>query len=457
MSSASSPIRFPDTSSPAEMTRRGWILVVLNLLIPGSAQSLAGNAKLGRFGLRATFTLWALVALGVISMQLWQAATITVLTSPFALWAFALAAVFYAGLWVVLTTDTLRLVRLVKTGPKARWAMAVLSSLLMIAFAGGAAYAAQIALSTNSLISEVFEAGPAVPPVNGKYNFLLLGGDAGVDRDGLRPDTAIVVSVDAETGQVVTISLPRDLHNIPFVEGSVMGGIYPSGYTEESAEYCSEWACLNTVYVDAETNHADAFAGQTAAGVPAGVAAMMEAAQGVTGLQIQYYALIDMQGFANLIDALGGVDVCVDEAIPIVADEDSEPAEWIEAGCQTLDGYHALWFSRARYQVPGGDYSRIERQGILEQAILDQFKPTTVLTKFQDIAAAGTQVVSTNVPQSMLGYFVELAAKSRALPVTRIALVPENGVVPQEPDFAYIQSLVNTAVYPPPPTESPSP
>ena len=52
------PIRRPDTRSPQVMTRRGWWLVALNFLIPGSAQSLAGSRRLARIGLTATLALW---------------------------------------------------------------------------------------------------------------------------------------------------------------------------------------------------------------------------------------------------------------------------------------------------------------------------------------------------------------------------------------------------------------
>ena len=66
MSLAESPIRYPDTRSRPLMTRRGWWLVVLNLLIPGSAQVLAGDRRLGRFGLGATLTLWALLLVALV-------------------------------------------------------------------------------------------------------------------------------------------------------------------------------------------------------------------------------------------------------------------------------------------------------------------------------------------------------------------------------------------------------
>ena len=58
-----SPIRYPDLRAPQLMTRRAWWLVVLNFLIPGSTQVLAGNRKLGRIGLAATLTMWVIAAL----------------------------------------------------------------------------------------------------------------------------------------------------------------------------------------------------------------------------------------------------------------------------------------------------------------------------------------------------------------------------------------------------------
>ncbi len=56
--SIASPIRYPNTGSERVMTRRGWWLVVLNLVLPGSAQLVAGSRRLGRVGIIATLVLW---------------------------------------------------------------------------------------------------------------------------------------------------------------------------------------------------------------------------------------------------------------------------------------------------------------------------------------------------------------------------------------------------------------
>ena len=118
-SSAGLPVRYPNLGAPDVMTRRAWWLVLLNVFVPGSAQVLAGNRRLGRFGLGATLVLWTLVVLSVVAVSLKKKALTTVLALSWTLWALAALMGFYAVLWIVLTLDTLRLVRLVKTVPSA--------------------------------------------------------------------------------------------------------------------------------------------------------------------------------------------------------------------------------------------------------------------------------------------------------------------------------------------------
>jgi len=143
-------MRHPDASSREVMTRRGWWLVVLNVLVPGSAQILAGNRRLGRFGLGATLFLWAVLALTALGALLWPSGLFALATGSFIpdflawfrwvpLTLVQVVLVGYVVLWIVLTIDTLRLVRLVRTGPVARWAMAVVSVGLLVVTGSGAA------------------------------------------------------------------------------------------------------------------------------------------------------------------------------------------------------------------------------------------------------------------------------------------------------------------------------
>lgn len=459
--SNTSPLRYPDTSSPKVMTTRAWWLVILNFLLPGSAQVLAGNKKLGKFGLGATLTGWAVIGIGLLLGLFWTQAFLFLGTWGPTLFLGQIALYFYAVLWVVLTLDTLRLVRIIKTGPKARWWVALVTVFAMVFVSAGAAYSATIIGSLNSALGKIFVAGPSQPPINGQYNFLVMGGDAGADREGLRPDSIQVISVNAKTGQATIIGIPRDMQSIPFSADSPLWSVYPNGYNQTDGEYCTRWACLNTLYVAAELDHPDLYPDAVAQGSSPGVEAMKDAAEGITGLTIQYYVLIDMAGLEVLINALGGVTIDVTErialAVPDVPEELVE--EWIEVGTQTMDGYHALMYMRSRWGGTG-DYDRIARQQQVQEALLRQMNPANVLTKFQEIAAAGTQVLKTDIPQNMLGYFVELGLKTQELPINHIELTPYFEPFPVDveyPDYPSIQAYINSVIYPPEPTATPTP
>src|SRR5690554_721709 len=233
------------------MTARAWWLVALNLLIPGSAQLLAGNRRLGRFGVSATFVLWALALLVLVVFLVNGSVLLTLATNPIALTVGQVLLGAYAVLWVVLTLDALRLVRLVKASPGARPFLAGVAVVALVLTAGGAAYGAHLAGVARDAIVSVFQSGDYAEPVDGRYNILLLGGDAGADREGLRPDSISVVSVDAETGRMTMIGLPRDMRNVPFSAGSPMGELYPDGYRRCDVSSCK----LNSIYTEAQLRH----------------------------------------------------------------------------------------------------------------------------------------------------------------------------------------------------------
>ncbi|WP_369523965.1 LCP family protein [Salinibacterium soli] len=443
---SASPVRTPDAANPHGMTKRAWWLVGLNILIPGSAQLLAGSRRLGRFGVGATFVLWAVVAVAILVWFVWPTALLTVVTFSASLWILAAALVFYAALWVVLTLDTLRLVRLVRTTPSARGWIAGLATISLVLFSGGAGYAAFLASTAGGFVSDVFVVAPPKEPVDGRYNFMLLGVDSGPDREGLRPDSITVVSVDATTGAATMIGIPRNLENVPFPEDSPLYAKYPNGYGADDG--CEVDVCyINSVYTEVTLTSPEMYPNATAEGSDPGIEAVRDAVEGVTGLTIQYYALIEMQGFIDLVDALGGVDVTVETAVPIHTDDTfTEVAEWIGPGVVHLDGYHALWYARSRHDTT--DYDRMQRQHQLQQAIIEQFSPANVLSKFQAVAAAGARLVETDIPQSALGYFVDLAGKTRELPIAQLELTPVNDVDPEYPDYPYIHQLVADATAP---------
>jgi LCP family protein required for cell wall assembly len=446
------PIRYPNTGSRDVMTRRGWWLVALNLLMPGSAQVLAGNRKLGRFGLVSTFILW-LAAITILVVYLIKpTAVVGFFTQTLALSVLQVVLALYAVIWVLLTLDTLRLVRLVKARPSARAGIAAFAVVLLVAVSGTAAYGAVLAGSARGALSGIFSAAASEPPVDGRYNIMLLGGDAGPGRDGMRPDSMSVLSIDANTGQAVSIGVPRDLDPVPFSDGSPMQKIYPDGYGYNDT--CDVDVCqLNSIYTEVELYKPKLYPDATKQNSQPGIEAMRDALEGVTGLKIQYYVLIDMEGFAQLVDSLGGVTIDVKEKLPIGGDAQGNGVTgWIYPGVQHMNGYTAQWYARSREST--SDYDRMARQRVLEDAILKQFNPVNVATKFQDIAKAGQQVVKTDIPQSMLGYFVDLGMKTRKLPVQNLELVPPT-IDPSDPNYDQIHEMVHKAVTPPTATPKP--
>lgn len=460
------PLRNPTASSREVMTRRAWWLIALNFLVPGSAQVLAGNRRLGRFGLGATLVMWVLVVLAVLSALLWQQALFTVATNWFALLLLQVVFVGYAVLWAVLSFDTLRLVRLVKTRPRARVGIAALAVALMVASSGGAAYAAYTVGLTRDTLGSIFGlGGPTVEPSEGYYNILLLGADSGEGRDSMRFDSISVVSVNADSGAVTITGIPRDLASFPFSAGP-MQDLYPDGFTGHGSQTCGWDAHMNHVRHAAQVCREDGGEGlypdARANGSEPGIEATKDAAEGLLGIEIPYYVFVDMHGFAALIDALGGVEITVAERLPKGGppdgtdpyDVDAWAIGWIEPGTQRMDGDTAQWYARSRYTT--SDWDRMLRQRQLQTAILAQFTPQNVLLRFQDVAAAGANILQTDLPRSMLPYFADLALKSRELPVTPIELTPEgSGVEPETPDIEYIHGLIQQTLHPPTATPEP--
>jgi LCP family protein required for cell wall assembly len=253
-----------------------------------------------------------------------------------------------------------------------------------------------------------------------------------------------VVSIEAETGKTTIFGIPRNLEYAPFSEGSPMQALYPNGYQDCAVDVC----LINSIYTEVESISPELYPDAVNHGSTPGIEAMRDAVEGVLGIQVQYYVLIDMQGFSELIDALGGVTIDSPGRYPIGGEPDEDGVMqgvegYIEPGVQVMNGYTALWYARSRYE--SSDYDRMARQRQLQEAILRQFEPANVLSKFQAIAQASTQVVRTDIPQPMLGKFVELATKAREFDIADLELAPPL-IDPESTDFNYVHQLVADAL-----------
>ncbi|MDH3463046.1 MAG: LCP family protein, partial [Acidimicrobiia bacterium] len=183
-----------------------------------------------------------------------------------------------------------------------------------------------------------------------RFTVLLMGGDAGPGRGGLRTDSMIVASVDTNSGDAALFSLPRNLAGLEFSDGTLFPGL-GSGL-------------LNEVYMWGQRNP-EGFEGPDP-----GIAAVKDVAETLLGIPIEHYVLVDMVGFVELVDAMGGVTVTNPKSFPApLYDSGTGEYEMItfEPGPQHLDGDLALAYSRSR--TGSSDYVRMGRQRCVMTAL----------------------------------------------------------------------------------------
>jgi polyisoprenyl-teichoic acid--peptidoglycan teichoic acid transferase len=410
--------------------RRALALLLMTLVLPGSAQLVAGNKRVGRIALRVVGALLCSALLLAVLGKAWPSALSTLLFSPVVLAVLRVLMVVLALGWAALFLDAWRIGDPLRLAQRQRLAVFSLNGVLCVAVCGSLLFGSHLVSVHRSLVVDMFGSGVISATESGRYNVLLLGGDAGETRDGLRPDSLTVASIDEDTGRTVLFGLPRNLENVPFPEGTPMHEEFPSGFD-------CEGCYLNSVYTWA-TDHADLFAPEID---DVGAYATKNAVEGVTGLKINYYAMVDLRGFRELVDAAGGVTLTVPEPLPI--GRTGAIQGWVEPGHRRLNGHETLWFARSR--ATSDDYSRMARQKCVMNAMLNQLSPRTVLTQFQDIAEASKETVTTDVPAAELDTFLQLAVKARRLPVDSVSFVPP-AVQTYDPDYDRIQAMVERAV-----------
>ncbi|MDQ3485091.1 MAG: LCP family protein [Actinomycetota bacterium] len=402
----------------------------MTVVAPGSAQIAAGNRRFGKIAMRCAvaglvFAL-ALVVVGLVAPQ----QLVALFTDTWFLAALRLGLVTYAVGWAYLVVDAWRIADPLGLAQGQRVVMTGLNGVLCFGLSGGLLFTSHLVAVQRDFIETVFGSQPVSEPARGRYNVLLMGSDAGPGRSGVRPDSLTVASIDEETGRTVLLGLPRNLAAVPFPAGSVMNAQFPNGFD-------CDGCYLNGVNTWAN-DHAELFLGVENPGIEATTQAVEE----ITGLAINYYALIDLRGFRALVDATGGVDIAVGERIPI-GGGGGPITGWIEPGKQHLDGYETLWYARSR--ATSDDYSRMARQKCVMNAMLRQLDPQTVVKNFGAIVKAGKQVISTSIPASELATFVDLAVKAKSMPLSSVSFVPPK-VNTSDPDWLLVRSMVSDAL-----------
>jgi polyisoprenyl-teichoic acid--peptidoglycan teichoic acid transferase len=438
-------------------------LTVLNAVLPGTAFLAAGRRRLGALVLVAFLLLVGGTAWLATAGQ--RAAAQVAVDATALTWVFG-GVIALGVLWVVVVVGGYRAL----LSPRTSRGGKVLGGVLVAALVAGVAYpvvtAGQVALAQRGLIDGLFatdrESATVVDTPDAfsdqeRVNVLLLGGDGGEGREGVRTDTVIVASIDTGTGDTVLFSLPRNLEDLPFPADSPLAEVYPDGF--EGANESD--SLLNAVYRTGPAWYPGILGPTDDPGADFLKLGVGEA----LGLDIDYFVLVNLDGFSRLVDALGGITVNVNYYVPINGITGEElPDDYIEPGPnQHMDGWTALQFARGRYGLT--DYDRMDRQRCTINAIIKAADPVTLLERYQELAATTQDIVSTDIPRSALDDFVDLGFMVKDAEV-RSVVFDDTVIDPAYPDYDRIRAIVDEALDPTPaaddaangtPTPTPTP
>jgi LCP family protein required for cell wall assembly len=208
--------------------------------------------------------------------------------------------------------------------------------------------------------------------LDGAINILMLGVDERVRNPGaIRSDTIIILHVPATHDQAYLVSMPRDtLVNVPAAKNG-----YPGGRSKITEAFQAGF--------------------QNGGGRAGGAQLVAKTINQLTGITFDGAAIIDFRGFKKVIDALGGVRLCVD--VPVTSAHirlvNGKPTPIADArkvgggqpltyqkGCRRMEGWEALDFSRQRYGLPNGDYDRQRHQQQLIKAMAKEATSKGVIT-----------------------------------------------------------------------------
>jgi polyisoprenyl-teichoic acid--peptidoglycan teichoic acid transferase len=413
-------------------------LTFVSTFLWGFAHLWVGRRKTGLF-LLALY--WLMAAALVVVVTIFRRHLLHWSVRPDLLTALTIGPLVLGVIWVAVVIRSYQIARPRGLPPIRRTAAHVtvggLCVLLCLPF-GWAAHSANLYRDT---LTSIFEpSSPAAKRVDAadpwagkpRINILLLGGDAAGNRVGVRTDSMTLASVDTRTGDTVLLSLPRNLEDFPMPAGPPRER-FPDGFAGTGPQHPG---LLNEVYEYA-VNHPEIVPG--VAKDRRGPTLIVDTISEILDQSIDYYILVDMFGFADIIDAMGGVKIKLDEPIPY-----GQRGDVLRPGHRTLHGKEALWYGRSRND--GDDYTRMGRQKCLLHAIAQQANPHMVLTRFEKLASATKRTISTDIPRDLLPALVQLSGKVKSgADITSLQFVPPL-IRPGSPDFDEIRRLSAKAI-----------
>jgi LCP family protein required for cell wall assembly len=435
----------------------GW--TILGSIIPGAGLIAAGRRVAGGFAL----TVATLVAIGLGAFLL----TVDRVRFAASFLADPNKILIAAGLFVVLVLGWITIVLSTHAATRRYSSLTggqrVLAATLVAALIGVVGVptlmGAEDALLASDTIRTMFKgsgdplSGSSKGPDAGKpdpwanvprINVLLMGGDSGLDRTGIRPDTMIVASIDTKTGNTVLVSLPRNLERTPFPPGSRGAGVFPNGFYCYNASAGTNTECLLNALWTWGDDHPDYYPGDNHPGLTATV----DGIEQVTGLKIDEYVMLNLRGFEDFVNAIGGLDINIKQRLPIGGSSEHRVASaWLKPGRRHLNGYYALWYARSRWST--SDFDRMNRQRCVIGAVVQQANPASVALGFSKIMKTLRKNFLTSIPLEDVDAWVTLALRVKKAKVTSLTFTNEV-INTGNPDIDKMHRLVQQAINPPP-------
>ena len=239
------------------------------------------------------------------------------------------------------------------------------------------------------------------PPGSSRINILFTGIDSGNGRDHALTDTMLVASVDSDTKQVAMVSFPRDISYFKLWDGRTFTGK------------------LNSLMTYARL-HPKEF--------PDGAVGTLTKELGyLLGVPIYYYAAINLDGFKQMVDLVGGVDITYGEDISdptYIWEDGAKNGFFLKAGKHHLDGRHALAFVRSRKGAGDSDFTRAARQQLLLIALRKELTRPSMLPKIPALLKAAGRTVRTDFPQGQAADMVALVRGIDDSSIQRYVLGP---------------------------------
>lgn len=449
--------------------RHPALAAALSFLFPGLGQAYAGQRKLA--ALLAVPVLLLIVGIALAFALVGDRLRNQLLSSSFLVAVLLIDAALLA--WRVFAIAQVGFARRVAAPVPAetndesrsrRAASLAFVGLLLVATVAMHAYLGLVVGELNTTLEQVFDGGHAAAagnhigrqPLNRPeyrwngtepINFLLLGIDSGVGRGEALTDTILVVSVDPVARTAVMVSVPRDTGYMPLPDTR----IYPDGVYPRK---------INELSTDAGLNPGLWCPDLPSVAADCGLRTLERSVGLYLGIEIQYYATVDLAGFAELMDAVGGVELCLSGAL---VDPSYSGPTWsprvgirLEAGCHRYDGQHALAYARIRkgyIEMADGsreyqnDFKRADRQQEVLLGLRRELADANLVFALPAILDAIGRTVATDFPRGTVGDLSSLLPLITGPDIQREVLgYPKYVDAPVNPDVNYLLIPKRSAV-----------